>query len=112
MKDVKTIRWSISSTQLSAGKNYYIHDIQCQIVYYYNKDIRAKLNNPQLMLQEHHTNMIKITVDKMHFKGKEQIVIEFIDHCDMVSQMYFKPGSSPFEERLFPWTYTKLKHQS
>ena len=29
MKDVKTIRWCITSTQLSAGKNEYIHDIQC-----------------------------------------------------------------------------------
>ena len=101
MKEVKTIRWSITSTQLSAGNTDYIYDIQFQIVECYNQAIKTKINNPKLMLLEHHAKMIRITVAKMPFKGKEQIVIEFIDPCDMVAQMYFKPGSDPFDKHDF-----------
>ena len=45
--------------------------------------------------------MIRITVAKMSFKGKEKIVNEFIDPCDMVAQMYFRPGSDPFDKHDF-----------
>ena len=53
------------------------------------------------MFQEHHTKMIRITVANMSFKGNDQIVIKFIDPCDMVAQMYFKPGSNPFDKHDF-----------
>ena len=45
--------------------------------------------------------MIRITTVKMSFKGNGHIVIKFIDTCDMVAQMYFKPDSNPFEKHDF-----------
>ena len=50
MSEVRTIRWTITSSQLSAGKNDYVQAIQNQIVDYYNNKIVAKLNNYALML--------------------------------------------------------------
>ena len=45
--------------------------------------------------------MIRITISKIQFKDKEQIVIEFIALCDMVAQMYCCPGSDPFDKHDF-----------
>ena len=42
MAKVKTIRWSITSAQLSAGQADFIYDIQCQIVKYYNISLKIR----------------------------------------------------------------------
>ena len=45
--------------------------------------------------------MIRVTIAKIPFKGKEQIVNKFINPCNMVAQMYFHPGSDPFDKHDF-----------
>ena len=45
--------------------------------------------------------MIRITPSKIAFKGDTHIILEFIDPCDSVAQMFYKPGVDPFEKHNF-----------
>ena len=60
--------------------------------------------------------MIRITPAKVHFKGESHIVLDFIDPCDGVAQMYYKPGVDPFEKHDFqkaiPNPKTRLKAET
>ena len=45
--------------------------------------------------------MMRITPSKSTFKGETHIILEFIDPCDNIAQMYYKPGIDPFEKHDF-----------
>ena len=53
------------------------------------------------MLKSYHAKIIRINVVKVPYKEDDHIVIEFLDPCDGVTQMYFKPGTDPFGQHDF-----------
>ena len=94
INDIRTIRWSISSADLSAGNNKdYIQAVQEQIVDFYNTHIG---NNTTKLLKSYHAKLIRFNMVKVSYKGDQHIVLECLDLCDGVIQMYFKPGTDPF----------------
>ena len=102
MSNIRTVRWSISSSELSAGKyKDFIQAVQDQIVDFYNTQITNKLSDQTKVLKQYHTKMIKITPNKVSYKGDMHILLDFLDPCDGVTQMYFKPGTNPFEKHDF-----------
>ena len=102
MKDVRTVRWSISSSDLSGGTDKdFTSAIQEQIVDFYNDHIMKDTHDSSLVLKDFHAKMIKITPTKVSFKGDIHVVLEFIDPCDGVAQMYFKPGNDLFAKHDF-----------
>ena len=102
MSNVRTVRWTISSNDLSAGNGKdFIQAIQDQIAKYYNTHITNKLSDTSKVLQNYHAKMIRVTPSKVSVKGETHVVLEFIDPCDNTAQMYFKPGSDPFEKHDF-----------
>ena len=96
------IRWSISFTELSAGKDKdFIQAIQEQIVNYYNTNIGNNMADRSKMLKPYHSKMIRINVVKLPYKGNDHITLEFLDPCDCTTQMYFNPGTDPFGQHDF-----------
>ena len=100
--NIHTVRWTITSNDLGVGKDKdFFQAIQDQIVEYYNTHITNKLGDSTKILKEYHARMIRITPSKISFKGDTHIVLEFIDPCDCMAQMFYKPGSDPFEKYDF-----------
>ena len=102
MKDVRMVRWSISSSDLSAGTDKdFIYAIQEQIADFYNDHITKDTLDSSFVLKDFQVKMIKITPTKVSYKDDTHVCLEFIDPCDGVTQMYFKPGNDPFANHDF-----------
>ena len=102
MKEVQTVRWSITSQDLSAGTDKdFIYSIQDQIVDYYNEHITSDTMDTTMVLKDFHARMIKITPSKVVYKGETHVCLEFLNPCDGVSQMYFNLGNDRFKKHDF-----------
>ena len=76
MSYIRTVRWSISSSDLNAGKDKdFIQAVQDQIVVYYNTQITNKLSDSIKILKDYHAKMIKINPVKVPYKGDQHIVL-------------------------------------
>ena len=110
---IRTVRWTITSQDLGAGKDKDLFKaVQDQIVEHYNNHVVDTLGDPAKALKEYHGRMIRLTPARVHFKGDSHIVLDFIDPCDGVAQMYYKPGVDPFEKHDFKQAIPNPKTRS
>ena len=100
--NICTVRWTITSQDLGAGKGKdFFKAVQDQIVEHYNTHIIEELGDTSKTLKDYHGRMIRITPAKIAFKGESHVILDFIDPCDGVAQMFYKPGVDPFEKHDF-----------
>ena len=91
---VYTTRWSVNSRALVAGDFHTINYIQQDIAKNYNVWMNRYVLDYKLV--DHHIGMIQVNTSQCFVKGKQHILIDFIDPCDGVTVMLWYMGQDPF----------------
>ena len=69
------------------GDEEEVYRIQCDIVHQYNR--KVDLLDPKYALLEEHVRKIKIKAIKKVNRGTIQILLEFVDPCDMITKINY-----------------------
>ena len=93
-----TQRWNINSEQLSSGDPNMIKGIHIQIADYHNTKIGDYGLMPKYKINDFQVSMIRVTVQQVFINGKDTALIDFIDPCDSISQMFFYADEDPFNK--------------
>ena len=96
---VYTSRWPVNSISLVAADFNTINYIQQDIANHYNDWMsRAGLD---CKLVDHHIGMIHVGTSQRFVRGKQHMLVDFIDPCDWVTVMLWYMGQDPFLGHYF-----------